>query len=285
MNYTYIKNNSAFSSYLSTLEDKKGITIALDTEAELNLHAYGERLCLVQIYDGVNKVLVDPFAIEKSLLKTFLENRNFLKIFYDASSDLSLMKNAYGIEIKSILDLRPAVSLLNLEKQDLHSVIASELGVILEHKSKFQRYNWTKRPLSPEAIEYALNDVNYLFKLKDVLFGKLFENNLIDSYTLSNLKIQNKNYARNPDDKYSRINGYSRLPSNQKLIVQEVGKIIEKYACAHNIPSHWIINKNDVLAIIKDPELLDTIHLPSQLSQDTMVSILSELKSAARRKN
>jgi ribonuclease D len=285
MNYTYIKNNNAFSSYLSALEDKKSTTIALDTEAELNLYAYGERLCLVQIFDGVNKVLVDPFNIDKNLLKSFFENRNCLKITYDSASDLSLMKNAYGIEIKSILDLRPAVALLNLEKQDLHSVIASELGVFLEHKAKFQRYNWTRRPLSPEAIEYAVNDVTYLFKLKEVLFGKLFEAKLIDSYILNNLKIQNKNYIRSPEDKYTRINGYNKLPKNKKQVVNELGKIIEKYACAHNIPSHWIINKNDVLEIIKDPGFLNTIQLPNQLSQDSMANIMNELKSATGRIN
>ena len=198
---------------------------------------------------------------------------------------MSLMKNAYGIEIKSILDLRPAVTLLNPEKQDLHSVIALELGVLLEHKAKFHKYNWTKRPISPEAIEYALNDVNYLFSLKEVLFNKLIENKLIDSFMLSNLKIQNKDYTRNLRDKYTRTSSYHKLSTDEKQIVHKLGKIIEKYASENNIPSHWIINKNDVVEIVKDPEFLDNIQLPNQLSRDSMVSILSELKSAATRNN
>ena len=45
----------------------------------------------------------------------------------DASSDMSLLKNTADIEVKSILDLRPAVELLDYEKKDLHSVVAFEL--------------------------------------------------------------------------------------------------------------------------------------------------------------
>jgi ribonuclease D len=285
MNYKFIKNNSELSSYLSTFEDKKSAIIALDTEAELNLHAYGETLCLVQIFDGANKVLIDPFKIDKELLKSFFENRNILKIIYDAASDLSLMKNAYGTEIKSILDLRPAVTLLNLEKQDLHSVLAAELGVLLTNKAKFQKHNWTLRPISAAALEYALSDVTYLFKLKDVLLKKLCDNQLMDSYILSNLKIQNKDYTLNPEDKYTRINGFQYLKDAEKRVALEVGKIIEKYAREYNIPSHWIINKNAVIEIIKDPAYLNKIQFPKRLSQDSVLSLLSKLKAAAKINN
>ena len=284
MNYKYIKSNGEFSSYLNFFEDKKSSIIALDTEDELNLHAYGETLCLVQIFDGVDSVLVDPLKIDNELLKAFFENRNILKVIYDAASDLSLMKNAYGIEILSILDLRPAVALLNLEKQDLHSVIASELGVLLENKAKFQKHNWTKRPISEEAIDYAISDVKYLLKLKDVLLKKLSEKQLMDIYILNNLKIQNKDYTRNPDDKYARINGYQRLRAEEKLVAQEVSKIIEKYASLYNIPAYWVINKNDIVGIVKDPECLDRMRLPNRFSEDSRQNMLSELKVASRRK-
>ena len=284
MNYKYIKSNGEFSSYLNFFEDKKSSIIALDTEDELNLHAYGETLCLVQIFDGVDSVLVDPLKIDNELLKAFFENRNILKVIYDAASDLSLMKNAYGIEILSILDLRPAVALLNLEKQDLHSVIASELGVLLENKAKFQKHNWTKRPISEEAIDYAISDVKYLLKLKDVLLKKLSEKQLMDIYILNNLKIQNKDYTRNPDDKYARINGYQRLRVEEKLVAQEVSKIIEKYASLYNIPAYWVINKNDIVGIVKDPECLNRMRLPNRFSEDSRQNMLSELKVASRRK-
>ena len=107
----------------------------------------------------------------------------------------------------------------------------------------------------------------------------------MDSFILNNLKIQNKDYTRNPDDKYNRINGYQKLQDDEKLIAQEVSKIIEKYACQYNIPAHWVINKNDIMEIVKDPEYLNRIHFPNRFSQDSTQNILTELKLAAKRKN
>src|SRR4030042_2807828 len=113
MDYTYIKNRGELISYLYSLKDQKNCVIALDIEAELNLHAFGEKLCLIQIFDGANRVIIDPLEIDNHTLKILFESRNILKIVYDASSDSSLLKTTYNIEIKSLLDLRPAVEPLH----------------------------------------------------------------------------------------------------------------------------------------------------------------------------
>ena len=126
-NYITIKNKAELRSYLDDFEEKKQYILALDIEAESFLHAYGERLCLIQIFDGVNEIIIDPFKIDNATLKIFFENRNILKVMYGASSDLSLLKNTSNMDIKSILDLRPAADLLNYDSKDLHSVIALEL--------------------------------------------------------------------------------------------------------------------------------------------------------------
>jgi ribonuclease D len=285
MSYRFIKTNRDLTAYLKDCEEQKISVMALDIEAELNMHAYGERLCLVQAFDGAGTVLIDPIKIDREIIKSFLENRNILKVFYDAASDMSLMKNAYNIEIKSILDLRPAVTLLNFEKQDLHSVLAAELGVFLNNKDKFHKHNWTLRPISAEAIEYAVSDVFYLLKLKDALMKRLFEKSLMDSFTLNNLKIQNKDYQRNPEEKYTRINGYRDLLDDEKAIAREVGKIIEKYAREYDIPSHWVIKKDDVIEIVKDPEYLNSIRWPNRFSKASMLNILNELKDATQKSN
>ncbi len=64
MNYLKIENNSELLSYLKRFDDKELHIIALDIEVESNLHVYGEKLCLAQIFDGVNNVIIDPFNID-----------------------------------------------------------------------------------------------------------------------------------------------------------------------------------------------------------------------------
>jgi len=280
--FKYIKTRTELVSYLQDLEEKKCRIVALDTEGENNLHAYGEALGLIQVFDGADKVIIDPLGIDNHSLKELFENRDILKIMYDAASDSSLLKNACNIEMKSVLDLRPAVELLNLNKQDLHSVIASELGITLTKKSKFQRHDWMKRPIDKEAIEYAINDVTYLFRLKDALLKKLYTENLLDVFILKNLQVQNKDYFRNPDDKYRKIKGYHSLSEAEKRTFKKVFDIREKYAKKSNLPPYNVINSTDLLNLARDAGYLDKIRFPYRFSGSLIQSILEELRDAGR---
>jgi ribonuclease D len=282
MDYTYIKDRRDLISYINSLNDQKNCVIALDIEAELNLHAYGEKLCLIQIFDGTSRIIIDPLEIDNHTLKALFESRNILKIMYDASSDSSLLKNAYNLDIKSVLDLRPAVELLNLDKQDLHSVIAAELGITLTRKLKFQRYNWTRRPIDKEAIDYAINDVIYLFELKDALLSKLHTGNLLDVFILKNLQVQNKDYARNPGDRYRKMKGYHGLSHDEKGIFRKIFDVREKYARMCNMPSYNVIKREDLIDIARGVKHIDEIRFPNRLSPDFVQRILVELKSVSK---
>ncbi|MBI4847529.1 MAG: hypothetical protein HY808_02995 [Nitrospirae bacterium] len=280
MNYINIDNRSGLRSYLGKFEEKGLHIIALDIEAESNLHAYGERLCLTQIFDGVNKVIIDPFRIDNDSLKLLFENANILKVMYDAGSDLSLLKNSADIEIKSILDLRPAADLLDYDKKDLHSVIAFELGIFLEKKKKFQKHNWANRPVFEEAIDYALNDVIHLLPLKDVILAKLYAKKLFEPFFLKNLQIQSKDYTRNPEDKYRKINGYGRLRDDKKTVFRRIFDIREKYAKRCDMPPHNVIHKADLINIVKDPKYVNKLRFSKRISTDLIQDILHELRAA-----
>lgn len=282
MNYINIENEAELRSYLKKFEDKELQVIALDIEAESNLHAYGEKLCLTQIFDGVNNIIIDPLKIDNATLTLLFENPNILKVMYDAGSDLSLLKNSANIEIKSILDLRPAAELLNYEKKDLHSVIAFELGIFLEKKKKYQQYNWINRPVSEQAIHYALNDVMHLLALKDIILAKLCAKKLFEPFLLKNLQIQNKDYTRNPEDKYRKINGYSRLQNDKKAVFRRVFDIREKYAKLYDMTPHNVIHKADLIKIVKDAKDIDEIRFTKRISMDLIQDILHELRIAIK---
>lgn len=282
MNYINIENEAELRSYLKKFEDKELQVIALDIEAESNLHAYGEKLCLTQIFDGVNNIIIDPLKIDNATLTLLFENPNILKVMYDAGSDLSLLKNSANIEIKSILDLRPAAELLNYEKKDLHSVIAFELGIFLEKKKKYQQYNWINRPVSEQAIHYALNDVMHLLALKDIILAKLCAKKLFEPFLLKNLQIQNKDYTRNPEDKYRKINGYSRLQNDKKAVFRRVFDIREKYAKLYDMTPHNVIHKADLIKIVKDAKDIDEIRFTKRISMNLIQDILHELRIAIK---
>lgn len=282
MNYLYIENETGLRSYLKKFKEKGLHIIALDIEAESNLHAYGERLCLVQIFDGVDSVIIDPLNINKETLQLLFEDPGILKMMYDAGSDLSLLKNSAGIDIKSILDLRPATEILEYEKKDLHSIIACELDIILEEKRKYQQHNWINRPIEEEAIHYALNDVIHLFALKDIILAKLYAKKMMEPFFLKNLQIQNKDYTRDPEDKYRKISGYSRLNSKEKGVFRKVFDIRDKYAELHDIPPHSVIQKGDLIRIVYDLHFIDKIRFSRKVSNESVKEIVRELKKAVK---
>jgi ribonuclease D len=201
---------------------------------------------------------------------------------YDAASDSSLLKNACGIEMKSVLDLRPAVDLLNLSKQDLHSVIASELGVALTSKAKFQRHDWMRRPIDKEALEYAINDVTYLFKLKDALLKKLYDGHLLDMFMLRNIQVQNKDYFRDPEEKHRKVKGYHTLSPAEKEVFKKLFDIREKYAKKCNLPAFNVINGNDLLELAKDAGYIYNVRFPGRFRDSLRQSILDELRGITR---
>lgn len=282
MDYITIDNRTQLQAYLKKFKAKGHHVIALDIEAESNLHVYGEKLCLVQIYDGVNSAIIDPFNIDTDTLKLLFENSKILKVMFDAGSDLSLLKNACDIEIRSILDLGPAVKLLNYDKKDLHSVIALELGIVLEKKRKYQQHNWTKRPVVRQAIDYAITDVKYLLALKDIILAKLYSRKLLEPFVLENLQIQNKDYTRDPEDKYKKISGYSRMNSHEKVLFRKVFDIRDKYAKLCNMPPHNVIHKADLINTVMNPEIIDEIRSAKKISPEMIRDMRRELKKAVK---
>ncbi|MFC2035516.1 hypothetical protein ACFLUJ_05265 [Chloroflexota bacterium] len=277
-NYTLINADADLKNYLGDLLEAKQIAIALDTEANNHRYAYGQQLCLIQIYDGTSSVIVDPYNIEDETLKNLFENRDILKIMYDATNDISLLVNSKNITIKSILDLRPGVELLKYERKDLHSVIHMELGIELKHKAKFQGYNWLRRPLPEEALEYALNDVKYLPRLKDIILKKIYEKQLLDLFLLRNIRVQNRDYFNDPKDNYQRVKGYKGLSDEYKPRFKQLHTVREEYAKLVNLPSAHIIPNRLLINIASGTQTLEDIVFPKRLGGKLVDRMLWDLK-------
>ena len=88
--YKYIDSKDKIITFRNYLKDNEIKIIAVDFEAEFNLHCYGEYLCLIQVFDGKNFYIIDPFKIPDEEIKKTFESK-ILKLFYGADSDKFLM--------------------------------------------------------------------------------------------------------------------------------------------------------------------------------------------------
>ena len=259
--HIYIDTDQDFRAFLGRLKERAVRDIALDIEGEFNLHVYGERFCLLQVTDGSEDVAIDPFGVSGDLLKELLENRDLLKITYDSASDRSLMAKSHGIVMNSILDLRPAVDLLEFPKQGLSAVLADALGVEeAGSKKKFQQYNWTRRPIDPAAVQYALQDVRHLFPLKGVLLRRLAERGQLEAFFLENLKRQDRPPELNRKPGIFRSGRHARLTKSQKTAFEAIYDIRERYARDLDLPPNTVLSNNDLFSLVQGA--LSPVELP-----------------------
>ena len=127
--YTLLSTDSDVRKFAGYLEDHSISVLAIDFEGEFNLHVYGEKLCLIQIFDGTSYFVVDPFRIGSNAFADLLENRKIVKLFYDAVSDSMLVYKQYGIKMQAVYDVKVSVDLLDFEKKGLDAVILKLLGL------------------------------------------------------------------------------------------------------------------------------------------------------------
>ncbi len=140
--------------------------------------------------------------------------------------------------------------------------LSEELGNAPLNKKKFQQYNWMTRPLNKAAIEYAMGDVRYLFRLKDALFDKLKNNGLLDTYILQNLMLQDgKNNNKVKPAKYEKAKGYHRLDKNRQEMFKEIFILRDAFAKKLNKPPDYVFSNVKLLELcrnnIQDPAFVE----------------------------
>jgi ribonuclease D len=168
---------------LSTLKE-----FAFDTEYDSFKREYGFKLLLMQIFDGENVHIVDPFPLpDLKPLWEVMENSSICKILYSGSEDVALLKRL-GCEVKNIFDVQIAAILCNSEARNLGSLIEANMGIAVD-KSQ-QTSDWRSRPLKAKQVQYAANDVLYLIDLKHKFSDQVAQRGLLNVLDVENSALE-----------------------------------------------------------------------------------------------
>ena len=139
--------------------------VAVDTESN-SLHAYRERVCLIQFSTLAADYIVDPIRLpDLSPLAPFFANPGQQKVFHAAEYDLICLKRDYRFEFTNIFDTMSAARTLGWPQVGLAAILDTHFGVKVN--KKYQRADWKRRPLTPEQLDYARLDTHYLVALRD----------------------------------------------------------------------------------------------------------------------
>lgn len=224
--------------------------IALDTEAD-SLHAYPEKLCLVQLAIPGKEVLVDPLAdLHLEPLWDALENREL--IFHAADYDLRLIFQGHYFRPAAIFDTMWAARLLGEPKFGLNDVLTKHLGITLEKGA--QKANWGRRPLTPRMTEYALNDVRHLHALETALRDQLSQKGRLQWHRqICDQLIHECARADVVDaNQVWRIKGHDRLDPLGLAIMRELYWWREEDARRTNRPPFFVLSHEKLSEIASE---------------------------------
>jgi ribonuclease D len=150
--------------------------IAVDTESN-SLHAYRERVCLIQFSTAQGDYVVDPLVFDDlTSLAPVFSDPHIEKIFHAAEYDILCLRRDFGYSFASIFDTMQAGRILGRKLAGLDRLLEEKLGIT--HSKHFQKADWGVRPLSRDLLLYAALDTHYLIPLRDLLRAELEEKHL-----------------------------------------------------------------------------------------------------------
>ncbi len=169
ISYDFIERHSDLE--LITDELKREMVIGVDLEADSLFHYY-EKVCLLQISTPSKNILIDPLALgDLSTLAPVFADYGIRKIFHGADYDIRSLHRDFGIEVNSLFDTQVAATFLGIRGTGLASLLKDRFGVTAE--KKYQKKNWSERPLPQPMLDYAAKDSFYLLSLANMLEDEL----------------------------------------------------------------------------------------------------------------
>ncbi len=247
--------------------------IGVDTEADSFFH-YRERVCLIQITGDGPDYVIDPLAIDtmEPLAPLFAHPR-IEKIFHGADYDISSLKRDFGFEIRPVFDTMIAAQAVGHERFSLADLVERYFGVTLE--KKYQRRDWSKRPLRDEHLEYARLDSHYLPEIRRRIWTEVEEAGRVAQVLEECRHLEEREWTDHtfsPDD-FWRIRSAGTLDDRGKRVLRALAVMRDRWARRVDRPHFKVIANNVLLTIARRP--------PTTRSQ--LVRLLGEKHHVVRR--
>jgi len=274
-----IKDRSDLFRAYEILSHEK--VIGVDLESDSMFH-YKEKVCLIQISIPELNILIDTLSIKDlSPLFPIFSNPHIRKIFHGADYDIRSLFRDFKIEVISLFDTQIAARLLGITQTGLSSILETRFGIHLE--KKYQKSDWSRRPISREMLQYAVFDTYYLIPLSHMFEKELIEKGRF-SWFEEECELQSKVRFSPPKDEplYLRFKGASKLSPLNLAILEKILQWREKLALTKDIPPFKILGNQQILEIVNNkPMDMDGLDVLSKKQIESLgKSILMSIRAA-----
>lgn len=240
----YIKETNHLNELCSKLN--KSEFLSIDTEF-IREKTYWPKLCLIQVFNGEEKIIIDPLAKDIDLKSFFeiLNNKEIVKIFHSGRQDIEIFYNLTKKIPQNIYDTQIAAMVCGFgDSIGYENLVSQLLGKKIDKTSRLT--NWSNRPLSKKQINYAISDVTHLFEIYPIIRDKIISNKR-ENWLKEEIKIliSKKTYELNPNDSWKRLK-YRNLSKNSIGVLIELSKWREIKAQKKDVPRGNIIRDDAI---------------------------------------
>lgn len=224
--------------------------IGVDLEAD-SMHCFLEKICLIQIAGPNQAWLVDPFLINDfSPFSQILENPEIIKVFHGSDFDVRSLDRELSVEIENLFDTEIACRFLNIKARGLGALLKSYFDIDVD--KKYQKVDWSRRPLKDEMIAYSVGDVATLVELHDLLKHRLEKiGRLAWAEEEFDLQARVKYESNHLRPLFKKFKGAGKLDNRSLAVLEHLLEVRLCQAEKKDLPPFKIMSNQSIMTMVQ----------------------------------
>lgn len=222
--------------------------VGVDLEGD-GMYHFREKICLIQLSDGVSDWIIDPLKVKKidKLAPVFFDPK-ILKIFHGADYDIKSLYRDYGIVVNNLFDTEIAARFAGLRLSGLDHLMMDFLGVKTE--KKYQKKDWSVRPLPMDMLDYAAMDSRYLIEIFEILKFRLLKLKRLDWVYEESSNISEARFVKKTEVPYfTSFKGAGKLDRRSLAVLEGLLKFRYSIARKKDKPLYKVIPNKTIIKI------------------------------------
>ena len=224
-------------------EARESGRLALDTEFVWE-RTYRPRLGVVQIATAAGPAVVDAVALgDLSPLFPLLQSPDVPVVLHGGGQDLEIFATLMGTPVRGVVDTQLVGAFLGYGLQvGLAALLERVLKIRIRKDLTYS--DWTRRPLRPEQLAYAREDVVHLLPLYDHLAAELAERGRTAwvHEELAALEDAERYATPPPEEAYRGVRGWMRLRGRDLAVLRALAAWRERAAERADVRPNFIAN-------------------------------------------
>jgi ribonuclease D len=206
-----------------------------------SLHHYWEKVCLIQISTRSQSWLIDPLALnDLSPLTGPLSDPDILVVMHGSDYDIRSLHRDFGIEVTNLFDTMIAARFLGIAEFGLAALLRARFGIELD--KKYQKADWSKRPISPEMSAYAVADTSDLLPLYDQFRAELLQKGRLTWFEEECRLVCKARVTEKEGPLFLYCKGAGKLRGRTLAILEELLQLRDRQARALDRPPFKVLS-------------------------------------------